>query len=156
MSRLLADQLGASVQFRADGNYDIGSLLLGVQKRLGDLLGKAASAAHSWGKLEQHKALLEEKERLSTCNGSVAVEQWAINKAVHYNEWADFGKNDFTPVVTAFRELLAYYRCKSCDSWLYVAYDGEPDSLCCGCGDVLFKLRNKPKVGVPGRAFPVE
>jgi hypothetical protein len=33
------------------------------------------------------------------------VEQWAANKAVHYNEWANFGKRDFEPVVSAFREL---------------------------------------------------
>jgi hypothetical protein len=33
-------------------------------------------------------------------------EQWVIDKALHYNEWADLSENDFKPVVTAFRQLL--------------------------------------------------
>jgi hypothetical protein len=34
------------------------------------------------------------------------VEQWAANKPIHYNEWANFGEIDFEPAVSAFRELL--------------------------------------------------
>jgi hypothetical protein len=32
------------------------------------------------------------KEALANSNAATSVEQWAINKAVHYNEWAKFGK----------------------------------------------------------------
>ena len=50
VSRLLADQLGAAPQFRADGNYELGELLPTVLKRTKELYGKAADAAQSWGK----------------------------------------------------------------------------------------------------------
>jgi hypothetical protein len=45
-----------------------------------------------------------------------------VNKAVHDNEWANFGKKDFEPVVAAFKELLGCFRCETCESWLYVTY----------------------------------
>ncbi len=45
VSRLLADQLGASVQFRADGNFELGDLLPNVLSRIDSLYGRAASAA---------------------------------------------------------------------------------------------------------------
>ena len=43
---------------------------------------------------------------LSTSAAASAVEQWAVYKVVDYNEWANFGKKDFEPVVTAFKDLL--------------------------------------------------
>ena len=49
VSRLLADQLGASARYRADGNYELGELLPSVLARMKDLLGKASAAAQSWG-----------------------------------------------------------------------------------------------------------
>ena len=50
VARHLADQLGATPQFRADGNYELGELMPSVLKRMKDLCGKAAEAAQSWGK----------------------------------------------------------------------------------------------------------
>jgi len=34
------------------------------------------------------------------------VEQWAVNKAVHYNAWAKVGKKDLEPAGKAFKDLL--------------------------------------------------
>ena len=41
-----------------------------------------------------------------------------VNKAIHYNEWANLSKNDFMPVVSAFKDLLQQFRCAKpkCDS----------------------------------------
>lgn len=47
VSRHLADRLGASPQFRADGNYELGELLPSVMSRMKKLLGEAADAAQS-------------------------------------------------------------------------------------------------------------
>jgi hypothetical protein len=48
VSRHLADQLGASTVFRADGSYELNDLLPPVLNRMKTLLGKAADAAQSW------------------------------------------------------------------------------------------------------------
>jgi hypothetical protein len=145
VSRHLADQLGATPPFRADGNYELGELLPSVLKRMKDLYGKAAEAAQSWGKAADKEEAAKRKTLLSTSNAAISVEQWAVNKAVHYNEWANFGKKDFEPVVAAFKELLGCFSCETCESWVYVAPRGAPESLRCPCNAISLNLKPKPK-----------
>jgi hypothetical protein len=109
------------------------------------LCGKAAEAAQSWGNTTAKEAAAKLKTTLSGSSAASNVEQWAVNKAVHYNEWANFGKKDFEPVVTAFRELLECFRCKDCQSWLYVTPRGIPESLRCPCSSFNMNLKTKPK-----------
>jgi energy-coupling factor transporter ATP-binding protein EcfA2 len=145
VSRLLADQLGAAPQFRADGTYELGELLPPVLSRMKDLYGKAAATAQSWGKNDDKEAIAKRKADLSTAAGASGVEQWAVNKAVHYNEWANFGKKDFQPVVAAFKALLACFRCDACESWVHITPRATPESLRCGCNAINFNLRAKQK-----------
>jgi hypothetical protein len=145
VSRHLADQLGATPPFRADGNYELGELLPSVLKRMKDLYGKAAEAAQSWGKAAAKEEAAKRKTLLSTSNAAISVEQWAVNKAVHYNEWANFGKKDFEPVVAAFNELLGCFSCETCESWVYVTPRGAPESLRCPCNAISLNLKPKPK-----------
>jgi hypothetical protein len=85
------------------------------------------------------------KTRLSSSSEAMNVERWAANKAVHYNEWVNFGKRDVEPVVSAFRELLDYFRCNGCQSWLYVTLKGIPESPRCPCSATNMNLKMKPK-----------
>jgi AAA domain len=146
VSRHLANNLGATAVFRADGNYGLGELLPAALTRMKSLLGKAADAAQSWGNVAAKEAVSSRKALLSSSNGAVNIEQWAVNKAVHYNEWANFGRKDFEPVVRAFKELLDCFRCSDCQSWLYVPPSpGPAESLRCSCGAVTMNLKPKPK-----------
>ena len=145
VSRLLADQIGATPPFRADGNYELGELLLPVVARMKDLLGKAAAAAQSWGNDAEKQAAGKRKDALSAAAGASNVEQWAVNKAVHYNEWTNFGRKDFQPVVAAFKALLACFRCETCESWVHVTPRGNPETVRCGCNSVNLNLKPKPK-----------
>ncbi len=145
VSRFLADQLGATPQFRADGNYELGDLLPSVLARMNDLYGKAAAAAQSWGNKTEKEAVAKGKAALSAAAGASNVEQWAVNKAVHYNEWANFGRKDFEPVVAAFKTLLAGFRCDTCQSWVHVTPRGIPESLRCGCNAINLNLKSKSK-----------
>ena len=86
------------------------------------------------------KEATERKRFLEACDASARVEQWAVNKLVHYNAWANFGKNDFEPVAKAFKELLECFRCKSCDGWIYVLPRVNPQSLRCICTKIEFNL----------------
>lgn len=117
-----------------------------VLARMDRLLGKAAYSAQSWGKTKHFDTIVERRKLLKTSKGSTAVEQWAVNKAVHYNEWANFGKTDFEPVVDAFRDLLDRFRCATCDLWLYVTpRRGPSESLRCFCDGISFNLKPKGK-----------
>jgi hypothetical protein len=144
-SRRLADNLGARPAFKADGNYELGELLPSVLVRLRELCGKSAEVAQSWGNTATKEAAVELKGKLSTCNGATNVEQWAVNKAVHYNEWTNFGRKDFEPVVAAFKELLDCFRCSGCEAWLFVTPRGNPDAVRCSCATINFNLKAKSK-----------
>jgi recombinational DNA repair ATPase RecF len=144
-SRQLAHELSASTPFRADGNYELGDLMPNVLGRLKDLYGKAADAAQSWGNQEARQAIAERKKSLAESSGAAQVEQWAVNKAVHYNEWANFGKKDFEPVTAAFKELFEHFRCASCDGWLHASPRSMPETLRCSCKSLSFNLKPKPK-----------
>ena len=78
-----------------------------VLARMKDLYGKAAETAQSWGNTADKEVALNRKKALSSSNAATNVEQWAVNKAVHYNEWADFSKKDFEPVVAAFHDRVS-------------------------------------------------
>ena len=102
---------------------------------------EGGSATRSGGKDAAGKL----KSALSTSSGASNVEQWAVNKAVHYSEWANFGKKDFEPVVGSFKDLLECFSCGKCESWLFVTPRSNPDSLRCACNVVNLNLRPKPK-----------
>ncbi len=144
VSRELADRLGASARFRADGNYDLGELLPSVLAQMDKLLGKAANAAQSWKQLSLQGTVVERRCALSDAKKETGVAEWAVNPAVHYNEWANFSRNDFEPVVEAFKVLLEQFRCDACSSWLYVIPERrEPESLRCACAEINWNLKAK-------------
>ena len=139
------DQLSATVQFRADGAYDLGGLLPAAQSSFKKLLGKAVSSTHSWGDEETSERAKKLKESVSTAYAALQVDQWAINPAVHYNEWANFEKSDFSPIVQACRTLVECFECETCKSWLYITPKQSPESIRCTCGAINFNLNKKTK-----------
>jgi hypothetical protein len=97
ISRLLADQLGAAPQFRADGNYELGDLLPAVLARMKDLYSKVATAAQSWGKNDERKQYSSEKLLCPPLQAHRMSNSGAVNKAVYYDEWANFRKKNIPP-----------------------------------------------------------
>ena len=110
------------------------------------MLKLAAKSANDW-KDDEAKAKVEamktaRAEILTKCGG----EQWVINKAVHYNDWASFTKAEFRAVVEAFKVLLLQFRCQKagCESWLYVTpRKGDPEVLRCRCMGTNLNLKPK-------------
>ena len=138
----LADKLGAKPRFRGDFSHDLGDLFPAVIARHGELLRLAAKAANKW-KDEDAK---ERVEALKTARAEALAahrsEEWVVNKAVHFNEWANFTTAEFRDVVGAFKTLLAGLRCSLCESWLYVTpRKGHPKSLRCRCASVMLNLK---------------
>ena len=142
----VADLLGAKPSYRGDFSYDLGDLLPAVIGRQGELLKLAAKSANEWNQ-QDVKAKVEamktaRNEILTKCGG----EQWVINKAIHYNEWASFTTAEFHAVVEAFKSLLLQFRCPNaeCESWLYVTpRKGSPEALRCSCTALNLNLRMK-------------
>lgn len=142
----LADLLGAKPAFRGDFSYELGDLLPAVIGRQGELLKLAAKSAQDWKDDEANAKVEVLRMARAEALAKYGGENWVINRAVHYNEWADFTKTEFKAVVEAFKTLLLQVRCTKagCDSWLYVTpRKGEPEALRCRCAGINLNLRPK-------------
>ena len=95
--------------------------------RFKNLLSNAKAAANSWNQRDIIEELKKIDDETSLIINRTHVEEWSINKAVHYNEWANFSKEDFFPVFSAFKELYErVFSCANaeCQSVLQVTFDG--------------------------------
>lgn len=140
----LAANIGARIAFRIDGNYDLGELLPSTVGQLGALYSRASEASQSWSDQDGSALVKKRKDALKEANKYKSEEEWAVNKAVHHNEWANFGKNDFTSVVEAFKRLLSCFQCENCEAYLEVTPRGQnANALRCQCSKVNLNLVKK-------------
>lgn len=146
ISAQLSGKLRASIEYRADAQHDLGELLPAVLGTWSSLLSRAQQVAESWGKKEEMSRLSQRQKELGQKVDKTNVERWSINKSIHFNEWATLQKQDFTPVVNAFRELLDVFRCPTCQSFIYVIpMRGDIEGLRCDCGSISINLKKRPK-----------
>ncbi|MCU4188640.1 AAA family ATPase [Flavobacterium sp. HXWNR29] len=144
-SRYVCHNLKASVPYSLDDAGSLGDLLPAAISRYKDLMGKAKDAANSWNQttiIEDLKKIDDESKAIISKTG---IEQWNINKAVHYNEWANFQKQDFQPVVDAFKDLYEkVFACSNCQAVLQITFDGSNISgVKCKCGNTNWNLIKK-------------
>ena len=139
----VAHDIGAKVRYRGDHSYDFGDLLSAITGRQKELLKLAAKSASRWQNEDALAGVVAMQaaraEILQECGG----EQWVVNKAIHYNEWASFSETELRAVVKAFKALLHQFRCPKagCESWLYVIpRKGDPETLRCKCNSVSLNL----------------
>lgn len=143
---ILADKLRARIEFRGDGHYDLGDLLphvlKGWRKRLED---GEKSAAH-WQREDEKAAIAEKRAKAKDLIAKSNTEQWAINPAIHFNEWANLQRHEFQEVVNAFKSLLENLRCENpnCKSYLYVLpRKGKAQEMRCNCGTTSINLKTE-------------
>lgn len=141
--RVIAQELGASPQFKMDGGYDLGDLLAAIRKRVKELFAEAHAAEVSWENKEKIQKIEVMRQEMNKANSQLADEQGYLNKNVHFNEWVNMTGNEFAVVAAAFRGLLDQFRCGKCQAWLYVSYDGRnPIAFRCNCDSLT--LVKKP------------
>jgi hypothetical protein len=141
---VLADNFRAEVRFRGDGQYDLGDLMMPVVNRWRKKLGDAIKAAKSWGKDKEAEDLTNLLAKLDDARARMQAEQWLINPAVHYNEWANFQVDEFRVIVQASKDLLETMRCANCKSFLELQPRNQTaESIRCNCGTVTINLKKK-------------
>lgn len=138
--------LGGRVEYRSDGRYELGALLPAAVSAMNDLFKKAKNAAQSWGDNNRVEELSTLHDAFSNAVIATNVEQWQINPSVHYNEWANFQREDFTPVVSAYKKLELLFECPKCGDPLYVVRSSnDKEAVRCACSSVNFNLKSRPK-----------
>lgn len=146
-SRYVCHCLRASVPFTIEDSGTLGDFMPAAIGKYMSLLGQAKLAANSWNKRDIIQQLTQVEEQSKEIIKRTLAEEWNVNKAVHYNEWANYGKQDFLPVVTAFNDLYEkVFSCSNedCQSVLHVTFDGaKVNGVRCNCGAVNWNLTIK-------------
>jgi hypothetical protein len=143
---MVCDSLHASVCYKLNGRWELGDFIPSAVGQYKRLLVKAKEAAQSWNKKELLQNVNDVDSIVSQVYARTSAEQWAVNANVHYNNWSNFAKEDFLPVVEAFQDLFAVFTCSTCNKILYVAFTGNiPVTVKCDCGAVNWNLVPKEK-----------
>ena len=134
--------LHAPVRFNLSGQYELGDLLSGAMSEYRSELKHAKEAANSWGNTEELNRLKQIDEFSKNVFTRLNMERWAVNPALHYNQWADFTPQDFKPVVDIFRDLFSIFQCNKCGTLLHLVINGpRPEAVKCNCGEVNWNLK---------------
>jgi recombinational DNA repair ATPase RecF len=146
-TRFVCHNLRAKVPYTLDDGGSLGDFLPASIGTYYDLLSKAKDAANSWNRKDEVEKLSQINEKAKAVISRALGEQWTINTTVHFNDWANLGKEDFTPVVNAFRELCDnVFSCdiEGCEAALKVTFDGATiNGVRCKCGNVNWNLIKK-------------
>lgn len=142
---IVCHAIKAQTTHKLDGRYDLGDLLPAAMKQYLSLLRKAKEAAQSWGDKNNMNMLKELHSVSSQIFGRSGVEQWAVDANIHYNNWTNFTKEDFRPVVEAFHDLHELFVCRKCGSTLHLVTKGRysEEAFRCNCGEVNWNLVKK-------------
>jgi len=148
-TRFVCHNLRAMVPYTLDDGGNMGDFLPAAIGTYNELLNKAKDAANSWNRQDEVEILNKRSEKAKGIISRALGEQWTINKTVHFNAWANLGKEDFLPVILAFRELCdTVFSCEieGCEAVLKVTFDGAtPNGVRCQCGNVNWNLIKKQK-----------
>ncbi|MGC9517478.1 MAG: AAA family ATPase [Methanomicrobiales archaeon] len=141
---LVCSALQAPVKFKFSGQYELGDLLSGAQSAYNKYLKRAKTAARSWENYSELEKLIEIEKYSKDVFRRINIERWAVNPAVHFNEWADFTPQDFKPVMLSFQDLFSLFQCDNCGTILHLTMNGmNPESIKCNCGSFNWNLVKK-------------
>ncbi len=146
ISKEICHRIRALVEFHGDAQFQLGELLPPATARFKKLLTEGEKAARTWGQTDKAQAIKERMEKFNALVSQSNIEQWQINSAVHFNEWATLETGDFQPVAESFHQLISSFFCENpdCRSLFYVLPDrGQREELRCACGTLNINFREK-------------
>ncbi len=146
----VCEVLKAKTCHKIHGDWELGELLPAAMQRYKEIIKKAKVAAQSWEDKDLFERVREVENTIGSIFAQVQVEQWAINKNIHYNNWTNFEMKDFEPVVNTFEDLFNIFICSKCNAIYHLSVKGpKPESLKCNCGNINWNLIPNPsKKGV--------
>lgn len=138
------ESLQARVVYRGSGQYTLGDYLPSAAGRYSELVKLAKAAASSWSRQDEADRLGEIHSVQRQCLSRTQAEQWATNKALHYDAWYSLEAADLRAVVDAFRDLCASFQCSDCGTMLTLSMTGyDADSVRCACKRIDWNLVKK-------------
>ena len=140
----VCDALGAQVTYNSDMRWQLDDWLGAAQSQYKDLVARALRAAISWSNQEDVEKFKEVESVRKQVHDQISIEQWAVNAAVHYNNWENLSNEEFEAVADAFKGLHGLFECSACGRFLEkIPRKGRPEVVKCRCGVVNWNLRGK-------------
>lgn len=140
----VCDSLEAFVHYNVNHQWELGDWYPAAMKQYRELIKKAKISANSWDARDVIKTLNEREKIAGAVFAGSQAEQWAVNANVHYNNWANFVKEDFMPVVEAFKDVCNLFVCGKCGAMLRVTSVGHKHvNVRCRCSQEDWNLVEK-------------
>ena len=144
----VCNALGAQITYNAGMQWQLDDWLPAAMDQYKDLVRRGRGAASSWGDKDALVSFQELESIRKQIYDRTYVEQWSINASVHYNNWENMSKEDFSPVVDAFRDLQGLFMCSTCGGLLEkMPRKGTLQAAKCPCGTVYWNLSPKSGTG---------
>lgn len=150
----ICDFLSAKIDYKGSHQWELGDYAFAAISAYKQYLKKTISQMKKTLEQEKQKESTELEAKLKDLIeldgksdkiiAKSQVEQWIINRNVHYNKWDEFSKPDFRPVVQAFKDLFGLFTCSSCGSIISISESkGEmPKALVsCNCGKIFWNIQ---------------
>ena len=142
----LCEDLQAKVVYHSTAQYTLGDLLPAAWSAYSKLLKVAKAAAQSWSDEPAFERLQELHSVAAQCYAATGAEQWAVNKAIHFDSWYALGKEDFRDVVRSMQNMCEQFICTKCGGLIHLALkDRNPVAIRCSCQNISLNLEAKSK-----------
>ncbi|MFZ7138227.1 MAG: ATP-binding protein [archaeon] len=134
----ICDCLKAPLEYECSHRWELGSYAASAISTYKKYLKLAKHNFQKFHQDEKYTELGELEKKVNKIVIQSQIEQWIINENVHYNNWANFSKNDFVPVVEAFKELFDLFICNSCQATIEI--DKSKTKISCSCGEIFWNV----------------
>lgn len=129
------------LQYNSAHDWTLGDFAPAVISAYKKYLKRARKNSKKAGPVEKVKELEDLEKKSKEIIVKSQVEQWIINKNVHYSTWGEFSREDFEPVVLVFKNLFDLFICDSCDTTITKGETADK-IISCSCGEVFWNISN--------------
>ena len=141
----VCNALGAQVTYNSGMQWQLDDWLPAAMGQYRELVRRGRRAASSWNDPDIVATFVELESVRKQIYDRTFVEKGSINASVHYNNWENMSKEDFSPVADAFRDLHGLFECSTCGGLLQkFPRKGSLQVAKCPCGKFNWNLRQKP------------
>lgn len=139
----VCDFLYAKIPYKGNHQWELGEYAAAAVSALKTAVDRGIKNFKKAKQDDKAKELETFYDSAKTIIAKSNIEQWVVNATVHYNKWADLTKNDFSPVVDAFKDVFKLFECSKCHGLLNMERgvgDSATKTVVCNCRNICWNV----------------